>query len=149
MMPQTNSQCQCVVGNMRIGLEDLISQSTAARIRGVTRQSILGLVQRGSLKMVVIGELGHHSKVTPLFVGCQSLLLWLFAKWRRDQVRELCCRYPLPRVRQLGRALIVARASDGQIKSAPDLTGACGFYYGFPWFYLPRFENRFGWTESN
>jgi excisionase family DNA binding protein len=40
---------------MRIDLSNLITQKEAAEIRGVTPQSINRLVQRGSLKSVVVG----------------------------------------------------------------------------------------------
>lgn len=36
-------------------LDDLITQSEAARIRGVTREAIYGLVLRGKLTVVEIG----------------------------------------------------------------------------------------------
>jgi len=41
-----------------IKLEDWISQTEAARIRGVTRQAIANLIKRGRLKTLEIG--GHH-----------------------------------------------------------------------------------------
>jgi hypothetical protein len=40
--------------NMRFNPEDLVSQSTAARMRGVTMQAIQNLIERGKLKAVVI-----------------------------------------------------------------------------------------------
>ena len=43
--------------NMRFNPEDLISQSTAAQIRGITKQSISRLIQRGSLNTIDID--GH------------------------------------------------------------------------------------------
>jgi len=42
---------------MRVDTEELITQTTAAKIRGVTTQSILRLIQRGKLKKVMID--GH------------------------------------------------------------------------------------------
>ena len=37
------------------GLEDLITQAEAARMRGVSREAIYGLVARGKLSIVEIG----------------------------------------------------------------------------------------------
>jgi len=42
---------------MRVDPEDLISQTTAAKIRGVTKQSILHLIQRGKFRTIKID--GH------------------------------------------------------------------------------------------
>jgi excisionase family DNA binding protein len=39
----------------RVPLEELISQAEAARLRGVTRQAIKQLVQRGKFKVYSIG----------------------------------------------------------------------------------------------
>ena len=40
---------------MQAKLEDLVTQAEAARIRGVSREAIYGLVARGKLKAVEIG----------------------------------------------------------------------------------------------
>jgi len=37
--------------------EDLVTQTTAARMRGVSKQAIVGLIQRGKLTQVIID--GH------------------------------------------------------------------------------------------
>jgi excisionase family DNA binding protein len=42
---------------MQAKLEDLVTQAEAARIRGVSREAIYGLVARGKLSVVEIG--GH------------------------------------------------------------------------------------------
>lgn len=42
---------------MRFNPKDLVSQATAARMRGVSKQAITGLIQRGKLTTVVID--GH------------------------------------------------------------------------------------------
>lgn len=43
--------------NNKLDLSDWISQSEAARLRGVTRQAIAKLVKKGRLKVLVVG--GH------------------------------------------------------------------------------------------
>ena len=40
---------------MKTDLEDLVTQAEAARIRGVSREAIYGLVGRGKLRVVEIG----------------------------------------------------------------------------------------------
>ena len=42
-------------GTMRVDLSNLITQKEAAEIRGCTPQAINRLVQRGSLKTIVVG----------------------------------------------------------------------------------------------
>ena len=42
---------------MKFNPEDLVSQATAARMRGVSNQAITGLIQRGKLTTVIID--GH------------------------------------------------------------------------------------------
>jgi hypothetical protein len=42
---------------VRVNPEDLITQTTAAQIRGVSLQAIMNLVKRGSLKSIMID--GH------------------------------------------------------------------------------------------
>ncbi len=46
-------------------IKDLISQSEAARLRGVTREAISGLIERGSLRSVEVGgrKLVYKSEV--------------------------------------------------------------------------------------
>ena len=41
---------------MKFNPEDLVSQATAARMRGVSKQAITGLIQRGKLTTVVIDD---------------------------------------------------------------------------------------------
>lgn len=41
---------------MKFNPEELVSQATAARMRGVSKQAITGLIQRGKLKTVVIDD---------------------------------------------------------------------------------------------
>jgi len=43
--------------NVKMNPEDLITQTTAARLRGVSLQAIEGLVRRGKLKVTIID--GH------------------------------------------------------------------------------------------
>lgn len=43
--------------NVKFNPEDLVTQTTAARMRGVTVQAIIRLVQRGKLTVVIID--GH------------------------------------------------------------------------------------------
>lgn len=44
-------------GKVKFNPEDLVSQATAARMRGVSSQAITGLIKRGKLSTVVID--GH------------------------------------------------------------------------------------------
>ena len=41
---------------MKFNPEDLVSQATAARMRGVSKQAITGLIQRGKLTTVIIDD---------------------------------------------------------------------------------------------
>jgi len=43
-------------GKVKFNPEDLVSQATAARMRGVSKQAITGLIQRGKLTTVVIDD---------------------------------------------------------------------------------------------
>ncbi|MGH9824957.1 MAG: hypothetical protein ACREDR_17140 [Blastocatellia bacterium] len=59
MIPLTGLTLQPIFysGKLKIDPEELITQTTAARMRGVSVQAILRLIQRGKLKTVVID--GH------------------------------------------------------------------------------------------
>ncbi|HEY6331167.1 MAG TPA: helix-turn-helix domain-containing protein [Blastocatellia bacterium] len=56
-MPLAGYFVNVLLHNMRVDTENLVSQSTAAKMRGVTKQSIQRLIKRGSLRSITID--GH------------------------------------------------------------------------------------------